>query len=141
MSSEITLSKGNYSVTIYTRQIEDGFKNQIFTVVVPKAKQTQDAGRSKPKVVDLLKITRSFRILGYIVNNTDKKNLIKIIEGAEKKGGAITMTYDDGGDTTTFSVFCESCIITQKAAGEPPSSPSDFAKFDVNITLIEGEVI
>lgn len=136
--TEITLTKGVFSVTIYTTQVEDGYINKIFNITPATGKQSQDGGRKQTKVVDLLRWTRTFRILGFITSNADKLALINIIEGGGTAGGPITFSYTDGGDGTGFDVFCESCIITQKSSDEPTSPPSDFAKFDINITLIQG---
>jgi len=134
---EINLTKGAYSVTIYCMQIEDGFSNKIFNITPATGKNRQDDGPKEVKVVDLLRITRSFRIQGYILSNAVKNDLIKIVEGAEEKGGSVTMAYADGGDATSFGVYVESCIITQKAIDEPSSDPGDLAKFDINMTLIK----
>lgn len=141
MANEVTLTKGEYSVTIYCIQIEDGFINKITTITPPTGKQNQDAGPKANKIVDLLRVTRTFRLQGHILNNTDKASLINIIQGGGVKGGVITFTYDDGGDATSFDVFVENCIFTQKSADEPTSPPTDFAKHDVNITLIKGTTI
>lgn len=139
--TELTLSKGEYTVTVYANQIEDGFRNNIFKIIIPVGKQNQASGPRVPKIVDLLRIERTWRILGYIINNADKNKLIKIIEGGGIAGGGVTFSYSDGGDATSFTVFVEACIITQKAADEPTIDPSDFAKFDINMTLIKGTVV
>lgn len=181
MVTNLTLTKGAFSVEIHTVQIEDGFTNKVFKITPGTGKQTQAAGPKENKVIDLLRITRTFRLMGHLLNNAEKKNLVKIIEGAETDGGGITFTYSDGGDASSYNTFVESCIITQGASdygigwlsGEsykaggvveylgtfynviqdigtsttiPPSDTSnftatntnDFAKFDVNMTLIKG---
>lgn len=178
---ECTLIKGAYTVIIYASQIEDGYANKLKIITPGTGKQSQDLGPKDNKVVDLLRLTRTFRIMGYILSNTVKSDLIKIIEGGGVKGGGITFAYPDGGDATSFTVYAESCIITQKSsdfgygwiasavykagdvveyngtfyrcladvtsATDPATDTTnwssvgtdDFAKFDVNITLIKSE--
>jgi len=141
MVNEITLSKGAYSVTIYAKRIEDGFLNKLFKITPATSKQNQDSGAKEVKAVDLLRIERTFRILGYITSNTVKNDLIKIIEGGGIKGGGITMTFSEGGDATTFTVFVESCIFTYESTDEPSSPPDDYAKHNINLTLVKGTVV
>ena len=178
---DIKLAKGTYSVDLHTAQIEDGFTNKIYKITPGTGKQTQSSGPKDNKVVDLLRITRSFRVMAFLLNNLEKNNLVKIIEGGGTDGGGTTLSYSDGGDSQTFIVFVESCIITQTAtdygAGwmsgqdykrgnvvdyngnfyncildidDSTSDPAtdtthfavasinDFAKFDINMTLIKG---
>ena len=141
MVNEITLAKGVFSVTIYTNQIEDGLLNKLFKITPATSTQNQDAGPKATKVVNLLRIDRTFRILGYVVSNSVKSDLINIIEGGGTKGGGVTMTFSEGGDATSFTVFVESCIFTYKATDEPASPPSDYAKHNLNLTLIKGTVV
>ena len=139
--SELTLSKNSISVTLYARRIEDGFKNKLTTITPASGRQSQSAGPKDTKVVDLLRLTRSFRIDGYVVSNTDKASLISLIEGAGTNGGAITLSFSEGGDATSFEVFVEDCIFVYESQDEPASPPSDLAKHSVNITLIRGTQI
>jgi hypothetical protein len=141
MPNEVILSKGSYSTTVYTRRIEDGFKNKLTTITPAKGKGSQADGPKDTKVVDLLRLTRSFRIDGFVLSNTDKSNLIKIVEGAGINGGTITLTFSEGGDATSFDVFIESIIFVYESQDEPSSPPDDFAKHSVNISLIKGVTI
>jgi len=136
--SELTLTKNSINVTIYARRIEDGFKNKLTTITPAVGRQSQSAGPKDTKVVDLLRLTRSFRIDGYVVSNTDKASLISLIEGAGTNGGPITLSFSEGGDATSFEVFVEDCIFVYESQDEPTSPPDDLAKHSVNITLIKG---
>jgi len=141
MPTEIILAKGSNTVTIYSSQIVDSFTNKIFKITPAKGKQGQDAGPNDVKVVDLLRLTRTFRVDGYLTTNGEKGTLISIIEGGGVKGGGITLTYSGGGDSTSFTVFVESCVFTQKSADEPTSAPDDFAKHQLAITIVKGSVV
>lgn len=143
MPADITLSKGTYTgasaVTIYVNKIDDSFENKIFQITPSTPKGKQADGPKDTKVVDLLRITRRFKITGFILSNTDKTNLICILEGGGINGGPITMTYNDGGDATSFDVFYANCSISQTRQDEPASSaPDDLAKFEVTIDLTKG---
>ncbi len=138
MPSNITLSKGAYSVTIYTDSVSDGIKNQLLLLPTPTVSQNQADGPDGTKIADLLRETRTFLIKGYIESNSEKSNLMKIVKGADTTGGVITMTYSAGGDLTTFTGYIQSCLVHQESSDEASSPPSDFAKFTVNITFIEG---
>jgi len=136
---ECTLSKGAYSVTIYNTEVTEDFDNKLFTITPAIGKQNQDSGPKDTKVADLLRITRTFSLKkGYLTSNNDKKALIQIIKGAGIKGGAATFTYPDGADATSFSVYVRKAKIKQVASDEPDSPPDDYAKFEVDLTLISG---
>jgi len=139
--NEVTLTKGEYITTIYSVLVSEIFSNKLTPLTIPVGRQNQDSGSRKPKVIDLLRITRKFTIKGHIINNTDKNALIQIINGAGQKGGPVILSYPDGADNTTFNTFIESFTIEQKSTDEPDSPPTDYAKYDVDITLIEGETV
>ena len=136
--SEISLSKGSYSVTVYVESVSDNLKNQLLVLATPTVSQLQSNGPSGTKVADFLRITRSFLIKGYILSNSDKSNLVNIMNGAGITGSVITLNYDSGGDKTSFEGYIESCVITQESSDEPSDEPDDYAKFAVTITFIEG---
>ena len=138
MPSNITLAKGAYSVTIYSDSISDGIKNQLFILSTPTVSQSQTDGPDGTMIADLLRLTRTFLIKGYILTNAVKSDLMNIVKGAGITGGVITMTYSEGGDATTFYGYIQSCLVHQESSDEPSSPPSDFAKFTVNITFVEG---
>lgn len=136
--SEITLSKGGYSVTIYATSVDEEFTNKLFPITPPTGTQNQDGGKKAVKIIDLLRITRKIVIKGHILNNTDKASLISIMNGGGMKGGSMTLSYPDGADAVSFNVFIDNFKINQKATDEPDSPPNDYAKYDLDITFIEG---
>ena len=138
MPSNITLAKGNFSVTIYTDSVSDGIKNQLLVLPTPTVSQIQSDGPEGTMIADLLRLTRTFIIKGYIESNSVKSNLMKIVKGAEIAGGEVTLAYSEGGDITSFTGYIQSCVVTQEASDEPSSPPSDFAKFTVTVTFVEG---
>ena len=150
MVNEITLSKGDYSVTIYTTEVSDNFSNKLIALTPPTGRQKQSDGPKSPKIIDLLRVTRTIRIKGYVISNTVKSNLIALIKGAKTNGGMITLTYDNGGDSafnspgtaTTYEVLIETCTINDKAFDEPDGTlPSDLAKFLIDMSVLEGSTI
>jgi hypothetical protein len=138
MVNEITISKGAYSATIYAIKIEDGYKNKIFIITPGTGKSNQTGGPKDNKIVDLLRLTRSFRIDGYILSNTVKSDIIKIIEGANIDGGSTTFTFSEGGDATSFQVFFEDCVFRYESQDEPTNPPDNHGKHQISLTLIKG---
>ena len=138
MPSNITLAKGNYTVTVYTDSVSDGIKNQLLVLPTPTVSQIQIDGPEGTRIADLLRQTRTFLIKGYILTNAVKSDLMDIIKGAGIAGGAVTLSYSEGGDETSFTGFIQSCLVHHESADEPNSPPDDFAKFTVTITFVEG---
>jgi len=156
MTTELTLSKGGITVTIYADQVVDGITNKFLAQLKPaQAPQNQTSGPVTAKIVDLLVMTRTFTIKGYIVPQTIgsaktadqvKQQLMKICKGGETAGGPITLTYNAIGEatyttsTTEAKVYCEACIVTEKSMDyDPGTGDTDIPKFDVRLTLIEGD--
>ena len=138
MPSNIVLTKGELSVTIYIDSVSDGIKNQLLVLPVPTVSQNQENGPDGTNIADLLRVTRTFLIKGYIENNTNKGYLMNIAQGGGINGGEITMTYSEGGDKTTFIGYLQSVLVTQDSSDEGSSVPSDFPKFSTTVTFIEG---
>lgn len=138
MPSNITLAKGEYTVTVYTDSVSDGIKNLLLVLPTPTVSQSQDDGPEGTMIADLLRLTRTFLIKGYIISNSVKSDLMKIVKGADIKGGETTLTYSEGGDSTSFTGYIQSCLVHHESSDEPSSPPSDHAKFTVNITFVEG---
>lgn len=138
MASNITLAKGAFSVTIYTDSVTDGIKNQLLILPIPTVSQGQESGPDGTNIADLLRQIRTFLIKGYIESNSVKSDLMDIVEGAAIAGGEVTMTYSEGGNRTTFTGYIQSCLVTYEPSDEGASIPSDFPKFVVTITFIEG---
>lgn len=138
MPSNITLAKGEYTVTIYTDSVSDGIKNQLIVLPTPTVSQIQASGPAGTMIGDLLRQIRTFIIKGYVTSNSEKSDLMKITKGAGIPGGEVTLTYSEGGDLTSFTGYIQSCLTHHESADEPSSPPSDFAKFTVTITFVEG---
>ncbi len=138
MPSNIVLAKGELSVTIQTDSVTDGIKNQLLILPVPTVSQNQDTGPDGTNIADLLRITRTFLIKGYINSNSEKSDLMKITQGGEITGGVVTLTYSEGGDKTDFEGYIQSVLVTQESSDEDSSPPADFLKFIVTFTFIEG---
>ncbi len=138
MPSNITLAKGDITLTIQTDSVSDGIKNQLLILPIPTVSQNQDSGPDGTNIADLLRITRTLLIKGYIISNAEKSNLMKLAQGGEITGGEITLTYSEGGDKTTFTGYLQSVLVTYEPSDEDSSTPSDFPKFVVTITFIEG---
>jgi len=152
------LEKGNYLVPIHAIMIDDTLDNKLINISLPTTTQKQDTGPKGTKIIDLLRITRIFKITGYITGsstsdsypakyngvaqnltaNQVKNYLIQIIKGAGIKGGEITFTYPDGGDNTSYNVYIKNCLIKQASTDEPDTENKELAKFEVHMTLVEG---
>ena len=135
---DMKLSKGSYTVTIHATSVSDGMKNKLVLKPIPQTSQKQDTGPAGTLVADLLRITRSFIVKGHLIDNSAKSDFIKIMEGGGIPGGEITLTYPDGGDSTSFTGYLDNHLITQNSSDEPDSPPDDHAKFTVQFTFIKG---
>ncbi len=155
--SELTISKGGITVTIYARDIDDSFANKIFIINIPTTSNNQASGPQSPKIVDLLRLTRTIQINGFITADTVnsktaaqvKKDLITILTGGTTAGGIITLNYDGLGrklntnsDATSISGYIEKLSFREDPKDEPSNSSTitDYAKFSVQITFVEGAV-
>jgi hypothetical protein len=141
MVSEITISKGAYTVTIYSVEVTDNFTNKLFPITPPTGVSNQDAGPKDNKIVDLLRITQEINITQGYITGTDaltakqvKDQLISMFKGADLKGGTCSITYD--GDT--LEGYIEKLAFTEKSSDEPTTAPTDFAKYVVQLNLIVG---
>jgi len=109
----IVLSKGAYSVTLFTTETSENGDNKLIVIPIPTTKTNQSAGQKETKVVDLLRITNTLHLVTYITNlggvtaNTIKQNLITMFKGAGTTGGAISLTYDN----STYDVFIQKWTI------------------------------
>jgi len=150
--AECTLAKGAYTVTIYAMEVIDHMTNKISTITPGSSRQKQSDGPKATKVIDLLRITRTFKIRGYLTGATAKSDILSITKGAGLSGGVAVFTYPDGGDATSFNVFVQDVTISQKPADEPDTTPKtwdsdnsvfleDFARYDLDLTLVEGTTI
>jgi len=150
--AECTLAKGAYTVTIYAMEVIDHMTNKISTITPGSSRQKQSDGPKATKVIDLLRITRTFKIRGYLTGATAKSDILSITKGAGLSGGVAVFSYPDGGDATSFNVFVQDVTISQKPSDEPSGTwidgvwqagvlPSDVMRYDLDLTLVEGTTI
>lgn len=146
INSNITLSKGSFSVTIATTKPSENFKNTLQVLPPFQAQDNQDQGPKKSKVVDLLRISHSFVFGGHITATSDKPakevkdDLIQILKGAGVKGGGpATLTYEDD----TFEVYVEDLVILKVLNDNAVENYTgkDSIEYDVTIKLVEGESV
>ncbi len=161
-NTDLVISKGAFSVTIQDVEITDDYTNKLFYITPAQSKSNQADGSKPAKVVDLLKVTHTMVIKGFISHNGSttskeiKRNLVNIWKGAGTAGGVVTLTYDylasAFGNTTATSAstidgYIEKIIFTDKPMDQPsdydssPTNYPDVAKFQVAITFVEGSVI
>jgi hypothetical protein len=137
----IVLSKGTYSITLFTNDASESGDNKLIVIPIPTTKTNQSSGQKETKVVDLLRITNTLHIVGYISNlggvdaNTIKQNLITLFKGAGTTGGAITLTYDN----VSYSVFIQKWIIQKLHVPiSITTSTTDVAYYTVTLDFVVG---
>ena len=143
-TNEAQISKGGNTSVLSSVRIEDNFKNKIFVITPARSPQNQSGGPADTKVVDLLRITRTFVVKGHVLSNAEKNTLIQILEGGGLNGGGVNFQWEDGGDfdfASGTTVFIESCNFSQIASDEPDTIPDDFAKHEVTLTMVKGTVV
>jgi len=133
MTSNITIVKGSYSVTVHTAEANDDYKNKFKSFTPATTKQNQSNGPKDTKVIDLLMVTHSIQFNGYLKTSTDRDNLIKIFKGAEAEGAPCIVTYDTYPNSP-LSLFIEGLTIVETGEG----SSANEAKYKVQINFIEG---
>ena len=145
MTSEITIAKGAFSVIIYADNVIENYDNIIFSIKSPQTKQKQDTGPKTVKVIDLLRVTHTIVLQGYITPTATKtadqvkSDLISLFKGAGVTGSAATVTYSSHPDSP-LSMFLEKMtIIEQPIDYDPGTSDQEIMKYTVQIDLIEGE--
>jgi len=140
MVSELTVSKGSVSVTIYATDIAENYTNKLFLITGATTSENQATGPSPTRVVDLLRIVHQLVIKCYIAGSDTKTakevkdDLISISEGASTTGGTISLVYD--GDT--FEGYLEKLNIVEKAADSQVETDKEFARYEVALTFVEG---
>ena len=158
-NTDIVLAKGAFSVTINDVQVEDNFSNKLFVITPVQSPMNQASGPTPAKIVDLIRVTHTVVIKGYISPTSTsnalviKQNLVNIWKGAGTAGGVVSLTYDynakASGDTSATATnpilgYIEKVNFTDKAMDEPsdmlsnPELYTNIAKFEVAITFIEG---
>ena len=118
MTSEVTLTSGSTSVTIFSVVVEEILSKNLILLSFPQTKQNQDSGPKANKAMDLLRQTRRLNITGHITP-TDRQNFYTLF----KKGGVFTLSYipinkEKGNLGVGFNVNIEKAIIIEKGDGE-----------------------
>lgn len=140
MVNEITLTKGAFTVTIGTAEIDENYSNKLSLITPPQVKNNQDSGPKDNKIIDLLRVTHEFLIRGYLTGTASKtakevrEDLRNIFKGAQAKGGVVTMVYD--GDS--YTGYIEKVGCKEVASDEPGTMPEDAVKYSVQVTFVEG---
>lgn len=146
INDDIVFSKGIFSVTIFTTQPTENYKNQLQIHPNVQTKENQDQGGKDPIVVDLLRQVKTFHIEGAIhataskTTQQIKSDLISIWDGGGTKGGTTTMTYED----TSYSGFIEDLVIKKNqenavAVTAGSYSGKDTADYRVTVTFVVGK--
>ena len=145
-NDDVKLEKGGYSVTLFTTDSSENFKNALTVVTGVVTPTNQATGVKKPTVVDLLRITHSFSIDAWIVPTTlktakqIKTDLIGIFNGADVDSIPAVLTYEDA----TFNVFPEDCVIKKVNNDDVVGSGYtglDSAEYHVTLSLVEGKLV
>jgi len=146
MALDITVSKGSYSVTIQSNEIPEEYANKLTVLPIPQNANNQSSGQKDVKILDLLRLTHTLIIKGYITATASKTakevkdDLFSIIKGGGEDGGTVTLTYD--GDS--YEGYIEKVIITEKAQDDPVGagySDTDHARYEIILNFIEGVAI
>ena len=148
----ITITKGNLTVTIQTQEVIDNFSNKLFLITPPQSASNQASGPKPVKIVDLLRITHTIIVRGLITPGDDdsgsgsansaKDDLITIYKGASVTGTTTSLIYD--GDT--FEGYIEKLTLTEKV-GKPddfdsnPTAYPEVIGYEVSITFLEGTTV
>ena len=159
MASNISISKGGITVTIHDIEINDNYDNKLFIIKPAQTTSNQSSGSKSSKVVDLLRITHSILIRGYITGTASKtgiavkQDLVNIWKGAGTDGGTVSLTYDSNAsafgdnsatDTNPILGFIEKVNFKDVSMDEPDDFVSakenytDISKFEIDLTFIEG---
>ncbi len=154
MVQEITISKGDYQVTLYSTNVAENYTNKLIMVPNVQTKEGQESGTKTLKIVDLLRIVHQFVIKCYIAGSSttdtyptklngvaqnltakEVKDYLKIIyNGGGINGGASTIIYD--GDT--YDGYLEKVNFVEVSSDSPSDSIKDYARYEVAITFVEG---
>lgn len=146
INDDITISKGIYSVTMFTTESSENYKNALTVITGVVTPSNQETGVKLPTVVDLLRITHTFTF-GCTITATAgktakqvKDDLIKIVNGADVESVPVVLTYED----TSFDVFPEDCVIKKvnnDNVVDASYSGEDAAEYTVTLTVVEGKLV
>ncbi len=144
--SDIILTKGAISVTLFTVSDNENYKNILKVIPGVVSPDNQNTGVKLASVVDLLRITHAFQFEGYIVHTTAlpaltvKNNLISIFEGASVSSTPVVLTYED----SSINVFIEDMVIKGVSNDDAVTNGytgDDSAEYQVSISLVEGKLV
>ena len=159
MANNITIAKNSISVSIQVERVDDNFTSILFQIKPVQSSANQASGPKDAKVVDLLRVSHTMVIKGWITSTASKtalvvkQDLVNIWKGAGAAGGTVSLTYDNNvaqsgntaaTNTNPISGYIEKVNFTDLAMDEPSDFSSsqenytDVGKFEVAITFIEG---
>jgi hypothetical protein len=143
VTTDVTIAKGAYSLSISCHTITEDYKNNVKIIAYPTTTQNQSGGYQSPKAIDLLLITHEMILEGFITPNDSqsadqvKSDLITIFSGAGTTGSPCTVTYNSNLKGP-FSMYITGLNIKERAIDESTSLYTDSIKYSVIITLSEG---
>ena len=70
----IVLSKGSLSVTIYPNEIPEEYANKLTVLPIPQTASNQASGPKDTKILDLLRLTHTLIIKGYLTASATKNS-------------------------------------------------------------------
>jgi len=145
-NDDIVISKGDLSVTLFTVDgTAENIKNVLKVIASSggTSNSNQEDGAKETKIVDLLRITESYHIEGYIHDSATKTakqikdDLKSIVNGAGINGGEISIVYED----TTITGYIEDLtikkVINDDVAGSGYTG-KDSADYRVTLEFIKG---
>ena len=146
VNDDITLSKGAYSVTLFTKTSAENFKNTLTIIPGVVTPDNQATGVKDPTVVDLLRITHTLTFEAFITKTETKSakqvkdDLVNIFNSGGVNSSPVTLSYEDD----TFNVFIEDLVI-KKINNDNVVATSytanDAAEYNVTITVVEGKLV
>ena len=127
MTSEIILTSGGTSVTVYTTRMEEIRNNQLIKLAFPQTVVGQ--APKDNKIADFLRITRLFNVQGFI-DSSSRANLSTLFNVK----GVIVLTYN----TESINVNVEKMSVTE-TPGDGGGVGQEPNFYDVQMSLIVGE--
>lgn len=137
MTSNITLTAGSETVTIYTTSVDENGQNNTQDIAIPKTKQTRSQGPTT-KVINLCRIITTYNVSGELYSETDANAQKTSFRNICRLGEYVSMVYNG----ETINGYIKSYKITQKPTDEDPNSTTQLntpTTWSVNFTFIEGE--
>jgi len=145
----ITITKNGKTVYVYPESVAYNSENKLYMITIPTVENNQATGAKTTKVIDLLRITKTYNVKGYLTDETSglgivqKNTLRDIAEGAGANGGEISCEIDPNNPVAKYKTI--NCYIEKMTIEETPSDldetktySTDVVKYRVDITLVEG---